>query len=393
MKTSRTGIHLLSVVLLLLWGGVMLYFYASGRLASGEYLARDGWFRPMVLVAGIGLCVLGLFNLATMGAKEADCCDHEPDHDHGHEPKHDHGHEHAGCCGHDHAHDHVHADHHHHDHHHDHGHGEHEHHGHEHSQAHGPALEHAHGILEESGSVGRLVALIILAVPVSYAAMKSPDRFSAQTAVNKGVYAQNYTDTSSAKQYSRVKNEEKKPSAVPATPAPAATPVKVADAPPATPATTDVAKDVNAAPAAGAQTKSYGSFTLADLKAQVPQSKEGNFLLEVPEIYYTAGDKEVQGVLAGQPVETIAQVLPEKLNNADGKRLRIFRLLVQCCAADARPFSIPVEFESKAPEFKDMTWVKVIGKMAYKSEGGQTVPVLLATSMTESAEPDNKMIY
>ena len=372
MKNSRTGIHLLSVVLLLLWGGVMLYFYASGRLASGEYLARDGWFRPMVLVAGIGLCVLGLFNLATMGAKEADCCDH--DHDHGHD--HGHDHDHDACCGHDHLHEHHH--------HAEGGHAGHAHPPHDHS--HDEENGHAHGILEESGPVGRLVAIIILAVPVSYAAIRSPDRFSAQTAVNKGVYAQNYADTSAAKQYSRVKNEDKKPS-----PPPVAA-VKAADAPPATPEG-DVAKEVNAAPPAGAQTKSYGNFTLADLKAQVPQSKEGNFLLEVPEIYYTAGDKEVQGVLAGQPVETIAQVLPEKLNNPDGKRVRIFRLLIQCCAADARPFSIPVEFENKAPEFKEMTWVKVTGKMSYKSEGGQTVPVLLAVTMTETAEPDNKMIY
>jgi uncharacterized repeat protein (TIGR03943 family) len=368
----------------------MLYFHGSGRLAGGEYLARDGWFRPMVLVAGIGLCVLGLFNLATMGAKEADCCDDGHDHDHGHDHHHDH--EHGACCGHDHSH---------------------EHHHHHHEEAgvaakgHAHAYDehgHAHGILEESGSVGRLLAIIILVVPVSYAAMKSPDRFSAQTAVNKGVYTQNYADTSAARQYSRVKTDEKKP-APPAVPAPApvvaaATPpataagdaAKAPDAPPAT-ATGDIAKDVNAAPAPGAQTKSYGNFTLADLKAQVPQSKEGNFLLEVPEIYYTAGDKEVQGVLAGQSVETTAQVLPEKLNNPDGKRVRIFRLLIQCCAADARPFSIPVEFDKKAPEFKESTWVKVIGTMTYKSEGGQTVPVLQATSMVESAEPDNKMIY
>ena len=373
MKNPRTAIHLASVALLLLWGGVMLYFHASGRLAGGEYLARDGWFRPMVLVAGVGLCVLGLFNLATIGAKEADCCDH----DHGDGADHDQGHrhDHSACCGHDHSHD---------DRHHHagvgHGHAPHDH-------SHDEENGHAHGILEESGPVGRLVAILILAVPVSYAAVKSPDRFSAQTAVNKGVYAQNYTDTSAAKQYSRVQNDERK-SPAPASPAPA----KAADAPPSTP-TGDVAKDVNAAPAAGAQAKSYGSFTLADLKAQVPQSKEGNFLLEVPEIYYTAGDKEVQGVLAGQSVETIAQVLPEKLNNPEGKRVRIFRLLIQCCAADARPFSIPVEFEDKAPEFKEMTWVKVTGKMSYKSEGGQTVPVLIATGMAETAEPDNKMIY
>ena len=116
-------------------------------------------------------------------------------------------------------------------------------------------------------------------------------------------------------------------------------------------------------------------------------------MLEVPEIYYTAGDKEVQGVLAGQPIEVIAQVMPEKVNNAEGKRLRIFRLMIQCCAADARPYSVPVEFAKKAPDVKEMSWVKVVGKMAYKQENNQTVPVIEVTSMTEAAEPDSKMVY
>ena len=124
----------------------------------------------------------------------------------------------------------------------------------------------------------------------------------------------------------------------------------------------------------------------------MPQSPEGNFVLEVPELYYTAGDKEVQSVLTGQPVETTAQVIPEK-GNTDGKRVRIFRLLIQCCAADARPYSVPVEFEKEAPKFKEMSWVKVVGKMTYRQENGQTVPVLLASKMTETAEPDNKMVY
>ncbi len=384
MKTSRVGIHLLSVSLLLLWGGVMLYFYASGRLVDGEYLARDGWFRPMVMISGIGLCVLGLFNLATMHAKEADCCEHEHDHHHkvDRQPSADQipinrqraadPHSDGDCCGHDHTPEHRHKD------------GK--------SSDHEPGHEHSHGILEESGSIGRLVAIIILAVPVSYAAVRSPDRFSVQTAVNKGVYAQNYTDTTAARQYSRVKNDDNISSTSALPNHASAKAAETWHAPVA---------ETNSAPVAAAQTKSYGTFTLADLKAQVPQNKEGNFLLEIPEIYYTAGDKEVQGVLAGQPVETTAQVLPEKMpdpENPDKQinhptRLRIFRMLVQCCAADARPFSIPAEFEKKAPEFKGMTWVKVTGTMTYKSEGGQTVPVLLVTSMTESAEPDNKMMY
>ena len=68
-------------------------------------------------------------------------------------------------------------------------------------------------------------------------------------------------------------------------------------------------------------------------------------------------------------------------------------MLVQCCAADARPYSIPVEFAEKAPEFKEMTWVKVTGKMGYKQEGGQTVPMVEVKKIEETTAPDNAMIY
>src|SRR3954465_9147474 len=109
MKTQRIGIYLISTLLLLLWGGVMLYFYASGRIAS--YLPPDGIFRPMVLWGGIGMVVVGLYNLATMGSAEAECCEHDHDHGHGHNHDHDHhDHSHAdGCCGHDHGDTHTHT--------------------------------------------------------------------------------------------------------------------------------------------------------------------------------------------------------------------------------------------------------------------------------------------
>ena len=169
------------------------------------------------------------------------------------------------------------------------------------------------------------------------------------------------------------------------------------DAPPAK-ATAAAGSDAPATASGGntstsAPAQSYGSFTLADLEAQVPKSEAGNFILDVPEIYYTGGDIEVQNVLKGQSVETIAQVLPEKVNNDDGHRLRIFRMLVQCCAADARPYSIPVDFGKKAPDYKEMSWVKIVGTMTYKQEGGQTVPVLEAKTIEETTAPDQTMIY
>lgn len=437
----------------MLWGAVLLYFYASGRLVN--YLPADGVFRPMVLVAGIGLMILALFNLVTMRSKEADCCtddgdegcghdhDHDHDHDHGHKHvhgpgcghdhgpgcEHDHGHDHGhghahahdhghgaapahshehehehdhehghgkakGCCGHDHpehTHDHAHGHGHEHSHKHDHGHD------HDHDHDHGEhGHTHAHGILEESGPVGRLVAIFLLAVPVSYAAINTPDAFSSRAVVNKGLYNQNYGKGGLEEQFS-LKKEAGKRAAGDTTvastghnpPGPQAAPGQPGDVMPAVnPQELD-----RQAKNAGAEAKNYGNFTLKDLEAQVPRSKDGNFMLEVPEIFYTAGDKEVQSVLNGQSVETIAQVMPEKVNNEAGTRVRIFRLQVQCCAADARPYSIPVDFGKAPPAFKDMSWVKVVGKVTYRQEGNQTVPMVEATSMVETAEPDSKMIY
>ncbi len=422
MSATRTLVHLLSVAMLLLWGGVLLYFYISGRLSN--YLPPDGIFRPMVLVSGIGLCVLGLFNLLTMGAEDVGCEGHDHSHDeHDHDHKeccghdHDHAHDHAhkdGCCGgheHEHKHEHAACDHDH-GHKHDHGCCGHDH-GHEHKHEHGCCGHdhghegHAHGILEESSWPGRIVVLLILAAPLSWAALSTPDRYSQNAIVNKGLYDPNYKDTSRADQFSL--QNKSKTTAKPATDTIAATAPKASDLPPA--ATTKPASTpppgVAAASAAAEETKtppknipapaqaskSYGTFTLEDLKKQVPQSKDGNFILEVPELYYTGGDLEVQKVLTGQMVETVAQILPEKVNNADGHRMRIFRMLVQCCAADARPYSVPVDFGKKAPEFKDMTWVKVVGKMNYKKEGNQTVPIIETTKVEETTAPDNAMIY
>ena len=41
------------------WAAALLYFHASGRIA--KYLAPD--FRMIALVGGLGLAVLGFFNL------------------------------------------------------------------------------------------------------------------------------------------------------------------------------------------------------------------------------------------------------------------------------------------------------------------------------------------
>lgn len=66
---------------ILVWAAVLIYFLASGRIA--KYLAPD--FRSYVMVGGLGLAVLGLFNLLT-ATQQASCGhDHAPDEPHDHE--------------------------------------------------------------------------------------------------------------------------------------------------------------------------------------------------------------------------------------------------------------------------------------------------------------------
>ena len=73
--------RVLSSIALIIWGGVLLYFYGTGRIT--KYLAPD--FHSFVLAGGLGLVVVGLFNLLT-STQEASCGhDHGPDDSHDHE--------------------------------------------------------------------------------------------------------------------------------------------------------------------------------------------------------------------------------------------------------------------------------------------------------------------
>jgi uncharacterized repeat protein (TIGR03943 family) len=105
----------------LVWSAVLLYFYSSGRIT--RYLAPD--FRLITFAGGLGLAVLGCFNLLT-ARQVADC-----GHDHG-----------SGGGFHDH----------------------------------------------ESSDVHPLIALLLMVVPVSLSVAWTKDEYSSDTLSRKGLY-------------------------------------------------------------------------------------------------------------------------------------------------------------------------------------------------------------
>ena len=209
--------------------------------------------------------------------------------------------------------------------------------------------------------------LLILVVPVATATVLTPDERTANWYANNGAGS---NDVSKARKPTDEQNLSARVARSVATP-------KTASG--------DETEPEDASDA-------YASFTLDDLKAQVDQNANGELMITVPELFYTGGDKVIQDVLTGQGIETVGQVMAEIVND-NGKRLRVFRVFMECCAADSRPLAIPVEFAEGLPQYKEMGWYKITGKMSYREEGGLTVPLLEAETFEKTEEPEDAIMY
>ena len=290
--TQRLVIFLQSIVLII-FGSVFIWFYVHGRL--DKYLTSAGSFQIQALIAGLVLCMIGIFLVITSGNEAG--CTHDHDHDHG-----------PTTLG------------------------------------------------------GNLVTLLIVLIPVLYSAIYTPDAYS-KSWVQKNSSSWGKGPIGEAPELFKLKNNIGS--------------TKAANS------SNESENSESVAEAAG-----WGPYTIEDLKQQVDQNDNGEFMMDVISIFYTGGDDEVQQVVKGLPVETIGQAMPETMRNEAGNRIRIFRLMMNCCIADARPISIPVEFDQSIPNYKEMGWYKVHGVMGYENWDEFTIPVLKATKLVPTAEPE-----
>ena len=276
----------LEVVVLFVWGGILTYYVASGKVIP--FLATTGIFREQALIGGMALMVLALFNFAMR-------------------------HRFPACCGHDHEEEEGHEHHHH----------------------------------EESSWMSRVITVFILVAPVGLAAAFAPPDWT-----------ENYKMTM-------------------------ANSVSASNAPVGASAMTKQLQKES-----GGAENTKGGFTLDDFKKYAPPTAEGHFKLSVADLWSLAGDPDVRKVLAGQIVETSAQVVQDAMSkDVKANRLRVFELQMTCCAADSRPVSFPIEFEGPLPDYREMGWYKVTGKVDFLDERGGKVTVIRVTEMTPTTRP------
>lgn len=128
-------------------------------------------------------------------------------------------------------------------------------------------------------------------------------------------------------------------------------------------------------------------FTRADLEKNVSRNEHGEFQMRLISVFYAAGDREIQGIFEGLPVELEGRIAPEKLNNEAGNRMRIFRKIITCCAADIQMVDVTLDFPEEATRPALNDWVKAGGTLTFETIGGEVYPILKVREVVQTEEP------
>ena len=134
--------------------------------------------------------------------------------------------------------------------------------------------------------------------------------------------------------------------------------------------------------AAGQDSKDDGS------EQYLPRAEDGNIALEVSDLLYSQTEDSLRKLFSGKTIEVIGQYLP----GSDKSEFRIVRMFIWCCAADARPISVPVKAQGPVT-VADMSWVKVIGQPEFEPNGDRTKVVLKAAQVQPTDPPAEAMLY
>ncbi|MCH2064754.1 MAG: hypothetical protein MK194_13660 [Roseibacillus sp.] len=132
-------------------------------------------------------------------------------------------------------------------------------------------------------------------------------------------------------------------------------------------------------------------FTRELLEKRTPKTKEGNFLLQLSELYWSAGDEKIMKVYEGLPAQLEGRLIEEEPKlNTEGNRKRLYRVVMTCCAADAQVLGVPLQFSNSLPALEDKKWITARGKVAFESIDGQYFAYLRDCEVEATEPPDPK---
>ena len=128
-----------------------------------------------------------------------------------------------------------------------------------------------------------------------------------------------------------------------------------------------------------------------DASQYLKTTPQGNVVAEVTDLLFAADDDTLRPAFENRSVEIIGQFMPTK-DTPVANRFQLVRMFMVCCAADARPIAISVDPKSTV-KFPDMSWARVVGKVAFPVENGRRIPVVQAVSAAKCDPPGELMLY
>ena len=139
-----------------------------------------------------------------------------------------------------------------------------------------------------------------------------------------------------------------------------------------------------APPATASAAARPGGFSINELERLCGgRTVGGDIPLGLEQVWQLASQPDdVRAVIESVRIETVGQIVRDP---TDPTRWKLSRLVITCCAADARGVAIALAFDGDPSEWQALGWYRTVGRVALDSNG---VPVFKVESVTP-AEPQS----
>jgi uncharacterized repeat protein (TIGR03943 family) len=114
--------------------------------------------------------------------------------------------------------------------------------------------------------------------------------------------------------------------------------------------------------------------------------------IQVIDLLYAIQMPSYRSEFEGKQVELTGQFVPLTTGNPKGDRFQAIRMFITCCAADAKPVGVTIQYP-KPLNLSEMSWVKITGKPTFPMEGGRRTAILEATKVEECPAPAEPFVY
>lgn len=147
---------------------------------------------------------------------------------------------------------------------------------------------------------------------------------------------------------------------------------------------------VQAAPVATALAAADpNAFSMGELeRLSGGRTATGDIPLGLEQVFQLASQPDdVRTVIESARIETVGQIVRDP---ADPTRWRLSRLLITCCAADARAVSVALEFKGDPSHWQALGWYRTVGRIALDSD---RLPIFKVESVAPIEPPGQLLIH